>query len=258
MNPKPHYLKSIVTTCICLMIAVSCQVTFAKPKPRHRQPKVKRTKRIPREDVTVRYSLNKRVRESNGPHLRQNLQTLLPRKHVQQFLGAIKKAEGGKPNIMVGGCLARTLRQHPALTLPRRCRFWLRLNGRRTFSTASGNYQLTFSNWKRIAPFLGLRSFSENNQALAALELIRRGGGAAEAQTPRGRSLKRRIQTGFVHLLNGNLKEALCLATYDWASSSCSPLPAGYKVNYAKLVNTGKRRSQKPPRAKLRHRRTTR
>jgi muramidase (phage lysozyme) len=255
MNPGPHYLKSITMTCICFLITLSCQVAFATPKPRHHQPKVNRTKRIPREDLVERYSLNKRVKESNGPQVRRNLQALLPRQDVKKFLLAIKKAEGGKPNIMVGGCRARTLRQHPAQTLPKRCRYWLRFNGRRTFSTASGNYQLTFSNWKRIAPFLGLRSFSENNQALAALELVRRGGGAAESQTPRGLSLKRRIQTGFVHLLKGNLKTALCLATYDWASSSCSPLPAGYKVNYAHLVNTSRPKSKS---AKLRYRRIRR
>ena len=241
MNQRSSYLKSITTTGICLITTLSCQLALAKPKARPHPPRISRTKRIPREDPIERYSLNKRVNESNGPQVRRNLQALLPRQDVKQFLGAIKKAEGGKPNIMVGGCLARTLREHPALTLPKRCRYWLRFNGRRTFSTASGNYQLTLSNWKRIAPFLRLRSFSENNQALAALELVRRGGGAAESQTLRGLSLKRRIQAGFVDLLKGNLKRALCLATYDWASSSCSPLPASYKVNYARLVNTVKR-----------------
>jgi len=91
-----------------------------------------------------------------------------------------------------------------------------------------------------------LRSFSENNQALAALELIRRGGGAAEARTARGLSLRRRIQTGFVNLVKGNLKKALCLATYDWASSRCSSLPAGNKVDYAHLLNSvAKRRLRK-------------
>lgn len=227
-----------LVTCVCLIMAMSCTVSFAKPRRKPNVTRSNRTVRVSREDLIKRYSLNQSVRDSNGPKLRQHLQAILSRGDVKRFLAVIKKAEGGKPRIMVGGCQARTLRQHPALTLPKRCRFSIRVNGRRTFSTASGNYQITYSNWKRIAPFLGLQSFSENDQALAALELIRRGGGAAEARTSRGIALKRRIQTGFLYLLKGRLSKALCFATFDWASSSCSSLPAGYKLNYAGLLNS--------------------
>jgi hypothetical protein len=48
--------------------------------------------------------------------------------------------------------------------------------------------------------------------------------------------MKRRIQEGFLKLLRGNVKSALCLASYDWASSTCSPFPASYKIDYAKLA----------------------
>ena len=112
------------------------------------------------------------------------------------------------------------------------CRFYVPGWG---YSTASGNYHITYSNWKEIASFLGLEDFSETSQALAALELIRRGGGAAGADSPSGLAVKRRIQEGFLKLLRGNVKSALCLASYDWASSTCSPFPASYKTDYAKL-----------------------
>lgn len=230
--------RCAVAVSICLLIIMSSQVVFSKPGPRRHAAKAGRSTRVSRADLIERYSLNRPVRNVNGARMRANLQTVLARPDVKRFLAVIRKAEGGEPNIMVGGCRARTLRQHPATTLPKRCRYRIKLRGRWTFSTASGNFQLTYSNWQRIAPLLGLRSFSENNQALAALELIRRGGGAAESRTSRGISLKRRIQTGFMILLQGDVKEALCLATYDWASSRCSSLPASYKIDYARLLNS--------------------
>ncbi len=237
---RTQFMKFHLAISACLMIATGCQLVSAKPRRQPHAPRLTRSQ-AKQENLINRYGLNKRVSKVEGPEMRRNLQALSSRGDVKRFLGVIKKAEGGKPNIMVGGCLARSLNQHPALTLPRKCRYPIRLNGRRTFSTASGNYQLTFSNWKKIAPFLGLRNFSENNQALAALELIRRGGGAAESRTQKGLSLKRRIQAGFINLLKGNLKSALCLATYDWASSKCSPFPAGYKVDYTRLLNSAPR-----------------
>lgn len=213
-------------------------MVFSKARTRRNAVNRNRHTRVPRADLIRRYALDKHLSNVNGPQMRANLQEMLARRDVKRFLAVIRKAEGGERNIMVGGCRAPTLRQHPALTLPKRCRYRIRVNGKWMSSTASGYYQLTFSNWKRIAPLLGLKSFSEDNQALAALELIRRGGGAAESQTTKGLSLKRRIQAGFINLIRGNLKEALCLATYDWASSRCSPLPAGYKLDYARLLNS--------------------
>jgi muramidase (phage lysozyme) len=185
------------------------------------------------EVLTEQYSLDESPDESDGALIRRKLSRLLARADVRLFLAVIKKAEGGEPNLMVGGCRATTLKLHPALTLPHRCRFYVPGWG---YSTASGNYQITYSNWKELAPFLGLEDFSETSQALVALELIRRGGGAADADTPRGLAMKRRIQEGFLNLLRGNVKSALCLASYDWASSICSPFPASYKIDYAKLA----------------------
>lgn len=180
------------------------------------------------------YALDKSVDESDGALIRRKLLKLLPRKSVRLFLKVIRKAEAGEPDLMVGGCHSRSLKTHPALVLPRRCCYPVKGWG---CSYASGNYQLTLENWKKIAPFLGLNDFSEENQALAALELIRRGGGAAGAHTEKGLAMKRRIQGGFLSLVMGDVDLALCAATYDWASSSCSTLPANNKVVYARLAD---------------------
>jgi muramidase (phage lysozyme) len=186
------------------------------------------------EKLRAVYGLDESLKESDGRLIRRKLLRLLARADVRLFLKVIQTAEGGEPDLMVGGCRARNLRQHPALVLPRSCWFAVKGWG---FSSASGNYQITISNWKVLASFLELRDFSETSQALAALELIRRGGGAAGAYTPKGLALKQRIQGGFLKLLRGDLGGALCMSTHDWASSSCSTLPAGYKVVYARLAD---------------------
>lgn len=214
---------------LALIVGLSATVcaSFGFAKPR------KRT-----EEIAIQYSINKRPEDSNGQQLRRKLIQLLSIRNVRLFLDVIRKAEGGQSNLMVGGCKAASLMQHPAMSLPSRCWYRIKLDGQWQYSTASGNYQITLSNWKEVALFLGLRDFSETSQALAALELIRRGDGAAKAVTTSGLAIKRRIQRGFVELLRGNLKSALCMATYDWASSTCSPLPASIKLNYAKLAET--------------------
>lgn len=194
------------------------------------------------ERLSRQYQLDRDVEDVDAAKMRRLLLKLVSRHDVRHFLAVIREAEAGEPNIMVGGCRAPSLKLHPALTLPRSCRYCFRMGGQRVCSSASGNFQITKTNWFKIAPFLGVRSFSETNQALVALELIRRGGGAAGATTPRGLALKHRIQRGFLHLLAGNTNFALCLATHDWASSSCSSLPAITKVVYAELSDEMKKK----------------
>jgi muramidase (phage lysozyme) len=186
------------------------------------------------EKLRAAYALDESLDESDGRLIRRKLLRLLSRADVRLFLKVIQTAEGGEPDLMVGGCRARNLKQHPALVLLQSCWFAVKGWG---FSSAAGNYQITISNWKVLASFLELRDFSETSQALAALELIRRGGGAARAYTPKGMALKQRIQGGFLKLLRGDVGGALCMSTHDWASSSCSTLPAGYKVVYARLAD---------------------
>jgi muramidase (phage lysozyme) len=186
------------------------------------------------EKLRIMYSLDESVGESDGRLMRRKLLLLLSRSDVKLFLKVIQSAEDGEPNLMVGGCRAPNLKQHPALVLPKSCRYPVKGWGD---SSASGSYQILLSNWEQIAPFLGLRDFSETNQALAALELIRRGGGAAAPKTAKGLALKQRIQSGFLKLLQGEVDLALCMATYDWASSSCSTLPAKHKIIYARRAD---------------------
>jgi muramidase (phage lysozyme) len=197
------------------------------------------------EKLRDAYSLDEKVNECDGKLMRRKLLKLLSRREVKLFLSVIKLAEAGEPDLMVGGCHAHSLEKHSALLLPEWCRYPVKGWGH---STASGNYQLTLSNWKMIAPFLGLRDFSEINQALAALELIRRGGGAAGAYTVKGLALKQRIQGGFLRLLQGNVDSALCMATADWASSSCSTLPANNKIVYARLADKIRKSEANRPR----------
>lgn len=231
-NDQQNYLDkarrvlaiSLMTLALPTILGHSSSV-FAKPRRKV-------------ENLTAQYSLDRNVDNLDGAAMRIKLLEVLSRPATRLFLDVVQKAEGGELNIMVGGCRAQTVRLHPALTLPRSCRHPIWISGRLQFSTASGNYQITFSNWKQLAPFLGLPDFSETSQALAALEFIRRGGGAANAFTPRGLATKQRIQRGFIELLKGNVSRALCLATYDWASSSCSPLPAANKVDYVRLAKT--------------------
>lgn len=258
--------------CLCaLLVLCGARVGLAKGRDKAASPRAANAKaaklkaaKLMDERLSAQYLLDKDVDEIDGRRMRRKLRLLLVRQGVRDFLAVVRKAEGGEPNLMVGGCRAKSLKYHPAVTLPKSCWFRGRVSYWK-FSTAAGSFQLTFSNWRRLAPFLELPDFSETSQALAALELIRRGGGAAGATTPRGLAIKRRIQKGFLQLLKGDVESALCLASYDWASSSCSPLPANAKLAYAEMAaamrrsraqtltaGTATRRRDAPPRVRAR------
>lgn len=231
---RPAATPTVLAACVFLLISLfGARAALARPAPRV-------------EVLRAVYALDESVAESDGRLMRRKLLKLLSRRDVRLFLSVIKRAEGGEPDLMVGGCRAQNLKKHPALQLPRRC--WYPVEGW-GYSSASGDYQLTLLNWKQIAPFLGLQDFSQTSQALAALELIRRGGGAAGAYTLKGLALKRRIQGGFLRLLLGDVDRALCMSTYDWASSSCSTLPAKNKIVYARLADQIRKSRADRPRA---------
>jgi muramidase (phage lysozyme) len=210
-----------------------------------------------KQSIRDRYALDQKLTETDGEEIKRKLAALLARRDVQRFLAVIQKAEAGEPNLMVGGCRAKTLAKHPAYTLPKSCWYPVRIGGKLRYSSASGNYQITITNWKAIAKFLGLPDFSVASQQLAALELIRRGGGS---RSPR-------VQTGFELLVKGKAKKALCPATKDWASSWCSPLPANGRVDLAReygrreraensrrlMVASNSRRSATPVRKTAHH-----
>lgn len=136
------------------------------------------------------------IREQ-GESLRAYLERLANDPMFKAFFEAIRRAEGGAPNRIVGGSTFSDFSQHPNRV------------GMVTSagpSTAAGNWQITGTNWRQLAPKLGLTDFGVNNQMLAALELFRgRGGDRA--------------------LLSGDIAGAIRAAGRDWAGVPGSPLP---------------------------------
>lgn len=87
--------------------------------------------------------------------------------NLDRFLSFLKKAEGGEPNIIVGGGRFSDFSQHP------------RIVGLRTKegpSTAAGDYQITASTYDDVAPKIGVTGFTPADQRAIAVELIRRKG----------------------------------------------------------------------------------
>lgn len=87
--------------------------------------------------------------------------------NLDRFLSFLKKAEGGEPNIIVGGGRFSDFSQHP------------RVVGLRTKegpSTAAGDYQITASTYDDVAPKIGVTGFTPADQRAIAVELIRRKG----------------------------------------------------------------------------------
>ena len=87
--------------------------------------------------------------------------------NLDRFLSFLTKAEGGEPDIIVGGGRFSDFSQHP------------RVVGLRTKegpSTAAGNYQITASTYDDVAPKIGVTGFTPADQRAIAVELIRRKG----------------------------------------------------------------------------------
>lgn len=161
---------------------------------------------------------------------RQNLEVLRRQPATQRFFAVVQEGEAGSPKIMVGNrCPKLTakldLSKHPGEVLPaKRCFYWyVNKKGKLVFSTASGNYQITRDNYRKIAPFLDISDFRVLSQQLIALELMRRG--------------SERTKSGLIDLVQGNARKAVCTATQDWASSKCSTLEASRKEDYQKIYD---------------------
>ena len=135
------------------------------------------------------------AQEKSGS-LREYLEKLANDPMFKAFFEAIRRAEGGAPNRIVGGSTFSDFSRHPNRV------------GMVTSagpSTAAGSWQITGTNWRQLAPKLGLTDFGVNNQMLAALELFRgRGGDRA--------------------LLSGDIAGAIRAAGRDWAGVPGSPL----------------------------------
>lgn len=136
------------------------------------------------------------------------LDELLQDPRVSAFFEAIRKAEGGAPNRIVGGRTVSDLSRHPNIV------------GVRTAagpSTAFGNYQITGTNWygkgrqPGLQQRLNLPDASAHSQLLAAAMLFaERDGGA-----------------GIRALLAGDIDKAMRVAAKDWTSTPGSTIGGG-------------------------------
>jgi len=193
-------------------------------------------------EIRKRFLMDKpaaRFTEADKQKVRRELKILRDRKSTQQFLTIVQIAEAGEPNIIVGdkpGCRVGNLKKHPALVLPSRCYyFYYNKQGKLVYSTASGNYQLTLTNYKRLAPFLDITDFEVPNQQLLALALIRDGGRNPSSGKP-----------GFEALVRGDVPKAVKKATSDWAAFPTSDLQGRKRENVNRLVKGVMNGSLKP------------
>lgn len=148
---------------------------------------------------------NKDARALGGGSEREQIERIAQIPIVRKFFEAIRRAEGGKPGLVVGGKITTGLDRHPNIV------------GLRTSkgpSTAWGNYQITGSNWygtrraKGLKERLGLTDAKEHSQLLAAIQLFKdRDGGK-----------------GLSALLNGDVFGAMRVARKDWQSLPASTL----------------------------------
>lgn len=129
---------------------------------------------------------------------------------VRAMLEALRIVEGGEPDIVVGGRrFDRSNPAHPGT-------YGMGMMGPKGWSTAAGSWQVTGSNWKKLAPQLGLNNFGDvNQQMIAALALYQQSGGLSA-------------------LLSGNMQGAFA-GTQPWAASPFSTLPGRKRQDFASL-----------------------
>jgi muramidase (phage lysozyme) len=128
----------------------------------------------------------------------QTLEGLLQDPKIQALLATIQTAEGGKLNVMAGGRTVLSGAAHPGEIVPSSQWF----QGSKGPSSAAGLFQITRTNWRSIAPKLGLNNFSDpHQQQLAALYLMSQHTGGLEALT------------------SGDPSRMMGLAAKDWSST---------------------------------------
>jgi tape measure domain-containing protein len=143
-----------------------------------------------------------------GGDIRSRLEMAADDPRVRAFFEAIRRAEGGEPNRIVGGGTFTDFSRHPNR---------VGMVGPAGPSTAAGSFQITGTNWQRIAPILGLTDFAARNQLLAALYLFNEEG-------------------GLDRLLAGDIEGAIRAAGRDWAAVPGSPLP-GRQVSRSSFLS---------------------
>ena len=161
------------------------------------------------------FSLN--FKKQTTEEIVATLEGLLQDPRVQAFFEAIRKAEGGAPNRIVGGRTVSDLSRHPNI---------VGLRTEKGPSTAFGNYQITGSNWygrggrPGLQQRLNLPDASAHSQLLAAaLMFAERDGGA-----------------GIKALLAGDIDKAMHVAAKDWTSTPGSTIGGGRQLSPQKWM----------------------
>lgn len=134
---------------------------------------------------------------------------------VRAFFEAIKRAEGGRPDVMAGGRRVDSGALHPGEVVP--MSQWFRTSAGP--SSAAGDFQITRTNWRNLAPRLGLDNFSdERQQLLAAMSLFNGRGGLDQ-------------------LLSGNIDAARGTAAKDWTSTPGSTIGGGRQLSVQRWMS---------------------
>lgn len=145
------------------------------------------------------------------------LERLLQDPRVKAFFEAISRAEGGAPNIIVGGKRFSDMSRHPNV---------VGLRTEKGPSTAAGSFQITGTNWygrkgrPGLKDQLGLPDFSAHSQELAALWLFAQQSGGA----------------GLRALMSGDLNSAMAVAAKDWTSTPGSKIGGGRQLSTNKWM----------------------
>jgi len=87
--------------------------------------------------------------------------------NVKAFLAAIAEAEGGAPNLTFGGIKGR--QNDPHIFTDFSTHPMAGKNG----TTAAGSYQINVATWREMGDKMGITDFTEDHQALMAIEIIR-------------------------------------------------------------------------------------
>ena len=146
-----------------------------------------------------------------GVSQREQLERAAADPKVKAFFDTIRVAEGGKTPYVMAGRTGRDVNSgaaHPGEVVPR-SQWFLGDKGR---SSAAGYYQITRTNWRNLAPALGLDNFGDpHQQMIAALKLFAdRDGGA-----------------GLRALQSGDFETAMRVAAKDWTSTPGSRIGGG-------------------------------
>lgn len=159
-------------------------------------------------------------RNLGGMSERSYLEQVSQNPTVKAFFEAIRRAEGGRTPYVMAGRAGRDVnsgRLHPGEVVP--ISQWFR--GDRGPSSAAGYYQITRTNWRNLAPALGLDNFSDpHQQLLAALKLF--------ADRDHGAGLR--------SLLSGDVSGAMRVAAKDWTSTPGSTIGGGGQVKSSRWL----------------------